>query len=267
MKQKGKFILFNKEEFKNWLLSSSFKRTIKLIQSHHTYLPGYSHFNGNNHFEKVEGMERTHIDRGFGEIAQNVTTFNDGLICICRNFDKIPCGIRGANQYGICIENLGYFDLGKDKMTEEHKTTIIFVNVLLCYKFKLIPNINSIVYHHWYDLTTGKRTDGQGNTKSCPGTDFFGGNTVEAAKKNFIPPILLEYNSLLNNSTNIQIVNKTVLPKGEVIVNINDILNVRSSPDWKASLVRTLKNGDIIEIYEEKNSWYKINCHRQCRWY
>jgi len=197
MTQKGKFILLNREEFKTWLFSKKFKRPIKLIQNHHTYIPNYTHCNGKNHFEKVAGMERTHIVRGFKEIAQQITTFNDGLICLCRSFETIPCGIKGANQFGICIEHLGNFDLGGDQMTEEHKKTIIHLNAVLCAKFKLKPNINTIVYHHWYDIKKGTRTNGKGLTKSCPGTNFFGGNRIEDAEKNFIPSVLAQYNQFL----------------------------------------------------------------------
>jgi hypothetical protein len=44
-------------------------------------------------------------------------------------------------------------------------------------------------YHHWYDLNTGKRIakEGTGSTKTCPGTNFFGGNTVEAFKTGLLP--------------------------------------------------------------------------------
>lgn len=57
-----------------------------------------------------------------------------------------------------------------DTITAEHKDSIVKLNALLCLKFNLTPNSNSIVYHHWYDLKTGKRTNGSGVTKTCPGT-------------------------------------------------------------------------------------------------
>ena len=55
--------------------------------------------------------------------------------------------------------------------------------------FKLAPSETTVVYHHWYDLNTGKRIakEGTGSTKTCPGTNFFGGNTVEAFKKELLP--------------------------------------------------------------------------------
>jgi len=255
MNKEGKFILLNRDEFKKWLFENNFKRPIQLIQNHHTYIPNYSHFNGKNHFEKVEGMERTHVEREFGEIAQNITTFKDGVICICRDFNKQPCGIYGANKFALCIENLGNFNLGGDIMAEEQKKSIIFINAALCVKFNIKPDTNSIIYHHWYDLKTGKRTNGTGTTKSCPGTNFFGGNTVDAATKNFIPLVAEVYNSLKSNNNT----KEEIIPQGKVIVDINDVLNVRTGPGPAYKFVRALKNGDGINIYAEKDGWLKIS--------
>ena len=72
-------------------------------------------------------------------------------------------------------------------MTKEHYNSIIDINALLCQKFKIVPDSNTLIYHHWWDLNTGKRKNGKGTVKSCPGTAFFGGNTVEDAEKYFIP--------------------------------------------------------------------------------
>ena len=191
MVQQGKFILLSREEFKVWLLKLKCTRSIKLLQEHHTYLPDYQTFKEmKDYFRILEGMEKSHINRGFSEIAQSLTIFPDGLIAICRDFNKSPAGIRGANKTGICIENVGNFDAGKDKMSPEERMSILDVTALLCIHFKLKPGINTIVYHHWFDLSTGKRTNGGGETKSCPGTYWFGGNTIEACQKNFIPGVI-----------------------------------------------------------------------------
>jgi hypothetical protein len=187
--QQGKFILFDLDEFASWLTTLQVVRQIKLIQNHHTFIPSYGDFNGSNHFEKLKGMEAAHLERGFSEIAQNLTTFPDGTVAACRAFDTAPAGIKGANSNGLCIENLGNFDLGHDAMTTAQHDCIIQVNALLCQKFTLTPGADAIVYHHWYDLTTGKRTNGTGTTKSCPGTNFFGGNSVSSAETSFIPLI------------------------------------------------------------------------------
>ena len=186
---KDKFILLETNEFHTWLNNQNVTRKISLIQQHHTFIPAYKHFDGNNHFQLCKSMESAHIERGFAEIAQNFTTFSDGKIMVCRNINTIPAGIKGANSYGICLEHVGNFDIGKDVMTTAHKSCIISITKSLLKKFNLRANDQTVVYHHWYDLSLGKRIfkEGTGTTKSCPGTNFFGGNTVQDFNANFIP--------------------------------------------------------------------------------
>ena len=189
MKAQGKFILLEIEEFADWLDMQNITRQIKLIQIHHTYIPAYRHFNDENHFDLCINMEKAHLERGFAEIGQNFTIFPDGYVMVCRNINTIPAGIKGANSNGICIENIGNFDKGKDQMSEEHKDSIISLTKTLISTFHLIPSDQTIVYHHWYDLILGKRikVEGKGNTKSCPGTSFFNGNTIDAFNETFLP--------------------------------------------------------------------------------
>lgn len=190
IERKGDFILMNRLGFRNWLKRQEISRDIKLVQNHHTYIPNYSHFKGDNHFALCESMKRSHLKRGFSNIAQNITTFPDGLIMINRPLNTAPAGIKGANSKGICMEHVGNFDEGGDEMSKEHKKTILWLNSELCFKFDLFPSTSTIVYHHWFDLKTGKRRDGAGSTKSCPGTNFFGGNKVQDCEQLFIPQVL-----------------------------------------------------------------------------
>jgi hypothetical protein len=177
--------------FKLWLDHQNISRKISLIQQHHTWEPSYDDWSkkpdGNFWMNSMENYQVS--ERGFAQIAQNFTTFPDGSIGIGRPLDIAPAGIKGANANGICIEHLGKFDLGGDTMSPAQSHTIINMNAYLIDKFKLQVNTNSIVFHHWYDLDTGKRTNGTGNVKTCPGTNFFGGNTVESCEKNFLPLI------------------------------------------------------------------------------
>lgn len=252
----GKFTLFTFGEFYNWLAGKNFIRVIKLVQNHHTYIPRYEHFKGNNHFQMLNGMEQSHLERGFNEIAQNITTYPDGTIAVCRSIDKIPAGIKGANQYGICIEHVGNFDINGDTMTEQHRDTIIRLNAALCQKFNLTPSTDTVVYHHWYDLTTGERTNGTGNTKTCPGTAFFGGNTVADAQANFIPRI----NVALSNMNIATTVKNAGLQHGQVNASI---LNVRIGAGAQYQVLKTLQQGTTIAIYESKNGWYRISDNQQ----
>lgn len=246
MQTKGKFILFSTDEFAMWLNSASVTRLIKLVQIHHTWLPDYASFN-KNYFALLESMEASHLERGFAEIAQNLTIFPDGMVAICRSFNTIPAGIKGANSYGICIESVGNFDIGKDQISDANRLAYIQVVALLCNKFKLAPDTNSIVYHHWYDLNTGERTNGTGTTKTCPGSNFMGGNTVEACQNNFVPPVKAMLDAGITS----------VWPAfGEVNASM---LNVRAEPSSTASVVRQISYKTVVCMYEMKNSWYRIN--------
>ena len=85
MKQtKKQFILMDKKAFAKWLKSQKINRSVKRIQNHHTWIPAYKHFKRDNHFALMESMKRSHLKRGFSDIAQNITTFPDGTIGVCR---------------------------------------------------------------------------------------------------------------------------------------------------------------------------------------
>ncbi len=244
-------------EFPAWIREQSINRFIKLIQNHHTYLPDYTHFNGKNHFQRLRAMRNYHTNElGWRDIAQNITTFPDGKIAICRNIDDPPAGIAGFNSHAICIEHLGNFDLERDKMTEAHKESIIMVNAGLCLKFNCKPDIQHIVYHHWFDLITRKRMDGEGTTKSCPGTDFFNGNSVEAAKQFFIPLVTARMHQLGSFSSGCaEIEDDDILGFGLVTALC---LNVRSGPGADYEIRGKLVNGSTIPICQKMNGWYRI---------
>lgn len=246
-------LYFDVLEFAAWLESSSFSRVIRLLQCHHTYIPSYNNFGQTNHFELLRGMENAHLQRGFSEIAQNLTTFPDGSVAVCRPIDTIPAGIKGANKNGICIENLGNFDIGHDAITPKQKSCIANLFALLCKKFTLQPDSQSIVFHHWYDLNTGVRTNGAGCTKSCPGTNFFGGNGVDDEEHNLIPLVASQLAAYSGSAPALQ---THPLYTADVQV---DTLNVRGLPSTTAPIIRQLNRGVELPVYEEKNDWCRIN--------
>ncbi|MEH6953659.1 LysM peptidoglycan-binding domain-containing protein [Neobacillus drentensis] len=196
MTMQGQHILMTREEFRDWLFNSRVNRKVNIIQQHHTWLPSYKNFNGSNHFRMLMGMENFHKRRmGWSNIAQNITTFPDGKIAVSRPFNIAPEGTIGpkANTTGISIENVGNFDKGHDVMTAEQKETIVYITAALSVKFGLNPSIDSITYHHWWNLRTKQRVLDKGpdyNVKTCPGTGFFGGNTTTDAINNFYPLVL-----------------------------------------------------------------------------
>jgi hypothetical protein len=251
--QDGKFFLFDAEEFSSWLNATPFSRVIRMIQNHHTWKPSYQDFRSTNHFDLLHGMERSHLERGFSEIAQNLTTFPDGTVAVCRPIDTIPAGIKGANKNGICVENLGNFDQGQDAMTTEHRNCILKVNVSLCKKFNLQPSPQTVVYHHWFDLVTGQRTNGGGTTKSCPGTQFFSGNSTGEAAYGFISLItqqIIAQPELKSGPPS------TALYTAEVAA---DRLNVRALPSLSAAILKSLNRCVEVSVYEERGGWCRID--------
>lgn len=185
---KGKFVLFDLSGFNTWLTELKVTRRIGLIQQHHTWKPDYASWEKlPDHFHWMESMESFQMQNGLSQIAQNLTSFPDGTIGLGRPFDVIPAGCKGANQYGICIEHLGNFDQEGDMMTDLHRETILKMNTALLQKFNLQPSTDTIIYHHWFDIVTGQRTNGAGTVKTCPGTNFFGGNQVADCQLNLIP--------------------------------------------------------------------------------
>jgi len=257
MEKKGKFVRMTLVEFAYWLKVNRFDRQIGVIQNHHTYIPDYTHFKGNNHFALCESMERSHLERGFAEIAQNLSIFPDGDVVLCRSFNTIPAGIKGANQNGLCIENLGNFDLGGDAMNDAQRNAIVTVNARLLMRFGLPCDIDHVVYHHWWDLNTGQRTNGSGNTKSCPGTAFFGGNSVAAAQAGFHPLIAAEMGAAAN---------PPAPPKAQFQGEVNTFsLRIRNAPGVGGTPLGNVANGALLAIYEVHNGWYRIHPTAQ-RW-
>ncbi|UOY94212.1 LysM peptidoglycan-binding domain-containing protein [Ectobacillus sp. JY-23] len=206
MTMQGQHILMTKEEFKNWLWHHRFNRRVRIIQQHHTWIPSYQHFNGSNHFRLLQGMENYHIKRnGWKNIAQHITTFPDGKIAVSRSFNIDPEGSIGAqaNAGGLAIENVGNFDVDYDVMSTAQKETIIYITALLCIKFGLTPSVESITYHHWWDYDTGERVldnTKDHEVKTCPGTNFFGGNSTRHALQNFYPLVSNKMQELIRSN-------------------------------------------------------------------
>lgn len=260
METKFGFKKFNLSEFEEWLKSLRVSRTILKLQHHHTYVPAYVHFNGKNHFERQKAMKDYHVNQnGWSDIGQHFTIFPDGTILTGRNIESSPACIYGQNAHSICIENFGNFDKNKDKMTLEQQHSIVRVTALFCLKFNIPASTDYIVYHHWFNLSTGERNNGAKNNKSCPGTNFFGGNKVVDCQTNFIPLVEKEIRSdVKSDLSNIE---------KYVIVNI-DVLNIRTQPTSSSSKAPERSSalfGSILRVYAEQNGWLKIS-KSESRW-
>lgn len=200
MKTQYGFTLMTIGEFETWLIQQKVTRRITVIQEHHTWSPCYKQFNGSNHLQLQKNMRDYHINSaGYADIAQNFTVFPDGMICTGRSMNVAPAGCRGANTNGICIENLGNFDIGGDKMNSAQKNVIVRMAAALLKKFKLSPE-TGITYHAWW-TDDGKSLGtyvASRSCKTCPGTAFFGGNTRASYDKNLKPLIVKAMNGNYN---------------------------------------------------------------------
>lgn len=252
----GRFTKFSVSEFETWIAGISVSRTVTRVQQHHTYIPSYSQFNGSNHFSLQSGMRNHHVNNnGWSDIGQHFSIFPDGAIVTGRSLNKSPACIYGANARSICIENVGFFDAGKDDMRNEQKDAVIAVTAAILRRFGAIPqNSTGIVYHHWFDLNTGARRNGAGTTKSCPGTNFFGGNKVADFDANFLPLIKASLSGVAAPTTTVA---------GDRLVAVTaDFLNIRTAPRSSASKINEhgpAELGSILRVFGEEDGWLKIS--------
>lgn len=191
MQTKYGFTLMTVAEFESWIKTVSVSRSITLLQVHHTWSPSFAQFNGSNHFALQQNMKTYHVNScGYADIAQNFTVFPDGTIMTGRSLNLAPAGCVGANTNGICVEHLGNFDKGGDTMSTTMKNAIVRIYAAMANRFKINPE-TGIRYHGWYTAGgtyLGTYIAGK-SCKTCPGTNWFGGNTRTAYDKYFKPLI------------------------------------------------------------------------------
>lgn len=187
-------------DFESWIKTIDVQREVLTIQLHHTWRPNYSYFKRQNHFDLQIAMRNYHVNNnGWDDVGQHFTIFPDGIILTGRSLNSNPAGIFGFNKNSVCIENVGNFDKGCDEMTPLHQDAVVKLTAILCKKFSVPIHSDKIVYHHWFDIATGNRNDGLGvNNKSCPGTNFFGGNAVYDCEQNFLPLVVSALNDDLD---------------------------------------------------------------------
>ena len=260
MQTQSGFTLMSPAEFEAWFPTQSIARTLTKVQQHHTFLPNYAGFSGANHFTMQRNMKHHHVaNNGWADIGQHFSIFPDGMVCTGRPLNKAPACIAGNNSGALCIENVGDFDLGKDQMNATHRDAILRVTAAMLRRFTGIPrNDQGVVYHHWFDLNTGARTNGSGVTKSCPGTGFFGGNTVAAFNANFLPALLAVLGGVAPPPPP-----PAILRHVEVTA---DSLNIRTGPGASSALISEhgpAQMGSVLRVFAEQNDWFKVSSSKQ----
>lgn len=268
--QNGFTLMKGVSEIVEYLKKQNPSRKITRIQIHHMDLPNYDiwektdkkkfdepHFGRTNSLNDYGKNTWGSKDVNGKYIAQHFNIFPDGYITSGRSLSNNPIGIRGWNDNAICIEIYGDFDKGKDTMVKVQKDAVIALVGELCKRFKITPSENTIRYHAWFTSKgtyLGTYVAGKSG-KTCPGTNFFGGNTMDAYKKNFLPAI----KSYLNGNTT---TSKPSEEKPTQTVNTNkvvrvtaDVLNIRKSPSADSEKVGSLKKGDAYTIVKTSGKW------------
>lgn len=193
---------FTSKTFGEYIKTLAVSRSIKRVQLHHTYRPSYAQFTGSNHETLQENMRNYHVNtNGWADIAQHFTIFPDGVIMTGRSINTSPAGIYGANTGSICIECVGDFDKGGDVMSDAQKDAIVAAVKILLDRFGLSA-ADGVTYHAWW-TSSGKSLEDYvkgKSAKTCPGTNFFGGNTMKAYRNN-LQPLIEKYGKAQTNSS------------------------------------------------------------------
>ena len=273
MKTSNGFTLFEKtSEIGPWLKKQAVTRKITRLQVHHMGLPSYSTWEktdkkvfSNPYFGRTEsldsyGKKTWNSKSANGKyIAQHFNVFPDGKITTGRSLNSNPIGITGWNTNAICVEIYGNFDKGQDKMTEAQKEAVITLFGELCKRFDITPGANTIRYHAWFtsggtylgDYKAGK------SRKTCPGTNFFGGNSMAKYKANFLPAIK-KYITGEKQQSKTETKAETKTEFKQYIVRVTaDTLNGRKGPGTSYDVVTKLYEGTAITIVEESGNWLK----------
>lgn len=251
------FLVFDdKSKFQEWLSAQNVERQITRIQQHNTAVPAYKDWDTDKNEQRwLKGFKEWSVgSMGWRDSAQHFMVFPNGNIGIGRSLELNPAGITGANTDAICIEHFGYFDV--DTMTEEQKDASLFLNACLCVKFNIVPNTDTLIYHHWFDLNTGERKNGEGITKTCPGTGFFGGNKVADAEKYFIPLVKKRIAELTGTE---YVEDKPILDVDKLYAKkliTATTLYVRKVP--QGDVLGTYQQNDVVEVYGEIDGWYQV---------
>ena len=272
MKTKNGFTLLeNLSEVKSWLNNQSVSRSITRLQVHHMALPDYACWASDQkktdpHLTRTINLDsygKTQWGSNDGKgkyIAQHFNVFPDGKITTGRSLNSNPIGISGWNSNAICVEIYGNFDKGQDSMTTAQRNAVIGLYGELCKRFKITPSSSTIRYHAWFTSSgtyLGDYKAGQ-SRKTCPGTNFFGGNTMAAFNANFLPAI----KSYINNGSisgggEVAKPTETAMNK-TALVNASS-LNVRKEPDANATKLGSLADNTQVTIVAKcSNGWYKI---------
>ncbi len=118
-------------------------------------MPYYARFRGNNYLQVLSEVElNQRFEYGYDEIAQNITVFSDSKIALCRDINKIPAVVNGNLQSSIRVEYI--LNPGNESypITDNMLDYNIWLNAILCMRFKISPLAQLIVNHSPAELVS-----------------------------------------------------------------------------------------------------------------
>ena len=264
--QNGFTLLKGVGEITSFLNDKKVTRNIDKIQIHHMALPDYKiweetdkkkfdepHFGRTNSTNEYGKNTWGSKDENGKYIAQHFSVFPDGYITSGRSLNNTPIGIKGWNTGAICIEIYGNFDDGKDQMTQDQKKSVIELVGELCKHFDIKPSESTMRYHAWFasdgsylgDYIPGK------SRKSCPGTNFFGGNTIGIYNKNFLPVIKDYINPTSSNNKP----EDKIVTSNKLVRITTDELNIRQKADADSLKLGSINKGEVFTIIRICGDW------------
>ena len=268
--QNGFTLMKGASEIKSFLNSKRVTRTVNKIQIHHMSLPNYGtwentdkkkfsepHFGRTNSLDSYGKNTWGSRDENGKYIAQHFNVFPDGYITSGRSLNSTPIGISGWNTGAICIEIYGNFDKGNDQMTSAQREAVIQLVGELCRRFSISPSENNLRYHAWFTrggTYLGGYVPGK-STKTCPGTGFFGGNTMAAYKANFLPVIKQYLNGQGTVTQPKPQVPDNVTSVNQMVKVTTDGLNVRQEPNANSKIMTVVNKGDVFTIIKTSGKW------------
>ena len=268
MQTQGNITLLEKtSEIGAWLKKQSVTRKITKLQVHHTGLPSYSTWEKtdkkvftNPYFGRANSLDsyakKTWNSKSANGSyqAQHFVVFPDGKITTGRSLNSNPIGITGWNTGAICVEIYGNFDKGQDTMTSAQKKAVIALFGELCKRFDLTPSASTIRYHAWFTsggTYLGDYKAGQ-SRKTCPGTNFFGGNTMSKFKANFLPEIKKYINGVTEEKKEEVVEFKKYIARATT-----DNLNCRKGAGTSYDIMQQINKGDVFTVVAESGNWVK----------
>jgi hypothetical protein len=217
---------FTTPELMVYLKNYKWGRNLKQFHIHHTWLPSFNEFNGSNHDAVQWGMENYHVNTlHWGEIAQHLSLFPDGIWVMGRNWDRDPASILGWNTGAFCVEQVGNFDIGHDPYKAPQSTAMYEV----CKYFVEVLGV-TMKFHR--DSPTAYKT--------CPGTG-------------------IDRATFVSNVANFSRVSikEVDIDDRDGIVNV-DALNMRSDANTSAPILITLNKDTKVKILTKKGDWYRV---------